>query len=291
MTENVQTPQAPQSQATPQAPPAAVAPAADVPAQPQAQTSPPAAPAAQQPPAESRTVPLEVIEKMRSELQAAKAKAEQAERQAQLYNEQISLYRANAPQQPQHQPQAPQQAAAELVDLLDGVKDDTLLEAAHVRQALKKYDAQQQQYVRTQIQNALGGLMPKLTEIELTNRVPNYQQLIKDHLPTLISENPMVMDTIKSSSNPLVTAVQFAKTRADMLAKQQAAAPAAQTTAPTSVMDEISRIIENQGKPGNPGTGVGTPAAAVSLAQRIGSMSSEEFAEMKEKVKRGEAFR
>lgn len=267
-------PAAPAAPAVPVAPAAPVAPAVS------------AEPAAPAPAPETRTVPLPVIEKMRSELQSTKAEREQMSQQLQLMREQMALYRANAPQAPAPQQHAPAPAAAAIADLLEGVPDSNLLEAGHVRKALK---LQQQQFVGM-IQDAVKSLQPQLAEIKLTQQVPQYQQLLKEQLPAIMQENPMFVEIIKSlpPEKQLPAAVQFAKMRADRMAAPPAVPQPAQA-ATGNIVDEINRIIENQAKPGNPGTGQATPAAAISLAARYASMPREEFLAEVERVKRGGA--
>jgi len=272
---NSPTPAAPAAPAAPAVPVAPAAPAAP------AASAEPAAPA---PAPETRTVPLPVIEKMRSELQSTKAEREQMSQQLQLMRDQMALYRANAPQAPAPQPQAPAPTAAAIADLLEGVPDSNLLEAGHVRKALKL----QQQQMMGMIQDAVKSLQPQLAEIKLTQHVPHYQQLLKEQLPAIMQENPMFAEIIRSlpQEKQLPAAVQFAKMRAERMAAP--AAPAA-PAATGNIMDEINRIIENQAKPGNPGTGQSVPGAAVSLAARYASMSAEDFRAEVERVKRGGA--
>jgi len=278
--------------------PSAPAPAPAAPAPAPATPAPaPAAPAAADPistpapaPIETRAVPLPVMEKLRSELQAAKQSAAEAQRQAQLYNEQIALYRANMPA-PQQQAPAPmpQAQAAAVADLLDGMKDDQLLEAGQVRKALAALSQQQEQKIQSLVQQALGQLQPKLTALELAQENPQFKQIMKEQLPALIQEQPWVAELIKSlpREKQLATAAQFAMLRARSQAAAQPAAPMPAAAPPANLMDELNRIIENQAKPGNPGAAGGIPATSLSMADRIAKMTSAEFADYKAQVLSG----
>lgn len=286
-----------------QAPASTPAPAAQPAVQPAAPASPaqpdpavqPAAPTQPAPPAEVRSVPLTALEKMREEMQTIKASNQQLEQTRQMLTEQLALYRANAPQpvQPQAQPQffQPQPQAqpqnTPLSTLLEGVADDGLVEAGQVRNALKQYDGYVQQQVARAVNEVKTALMPEVTQLRLAQEVPDYKQLIETHLPPMINNDPGLVQTIKQSPNPLMTAVKFAKMRADMLASAQA--PSQPTTPVMSVMDEINAIIANQAKPGNPGLSQGA-INPISAASAMASMSEKDFKAMVEEVKRGKKF-
>jgi len=235
-------------------------------------------------------VPVPVMEKLRSELQASKSQLSEYQQQMQLANERLALYRANMPA-PQQPTLAPPQVQAAVADLLNGAPDDRLIEAGEVRKALSALSQQQEQKVQALVQQALGQLQPKLMALELAQENPQFKQIMKEQLPALIQEQPWVAELIKSlpREKQLATAAQFAMLRA----RQQAAAlpaapPQVPAAAPANLMDELNRIIENQAKPGNPGAAGGTPATALSWAAKIPQMSSAEFADFKARVNRGE---
>jgi len=242
-------------------------------------------------------VPLPVMEKLRSEMQMTKQQLSEYQQKMQLANEQLALYRANmpAPQQPAPAPM-PQAQAAAVADLLDGMKDDQLLEAGQVRKALAALSQQQEQKIQSLVQQAMGQLQPKLTALELAQENPQFKQIMKEQLPALIQEQPWVADLIKSlpREKQLATAAQFAMLRARSQATQQPASapvapPQVPAATPANLMDELNRIIENQAKPGNPGAAGGIPATSLSVADRIAKMTSAEFAEYKARVMSGKA--
>ena len=267
--------------------PVAPAPATPAPAAPAAPTEAPA-PA----PVETRMVPVPVMEKLRSELQASKSQLSEYQQQMQLANERLALYRANmpAPQAPAPAPM-PQAQAAAVADLLDGMKDDQLLEAGQVRKALSALSQQQEQKFQSLAQQLMGQLQPKLTALELAQENPQFKQIMKEQLPALIQEQPWVADILRSlpREKQLATAAQFAMLRARQQAAAPPAAPPQAPAAPVNLMDELNRIIENQAKPGNPGAAGGIPAMSLSSADRIARMSSAEFADYKAQVLSGKA--
>ena len=284
--------------------PVSVTPTAPVaPAQEPAPIAEPAADPVAPQASEVRQVPLSALEKVRDEVQAAKSASQQLEQQNRFLTEQLALYRANAPQSMQQgagftpqqsatpsyvMPQSAPQATP-LAAFLEGVADDGLVEAGQVRAALEKYNGYVQQQVAQAIEGVKTTLVPELTQLRLAQEIPNYKQLIEEHLPPMISADPGLAQTIKQSPNPLMTAVKFAKMRADLMLSAQAPANP-NPASPVNVLDEINRIIANQAKPGNPGLSGGAINPSVSAASAIATMPEKDFKAMVEEVKRGKKF-
>ena len=174
-----------------------------------------------------QTVPVDVVQQLRDELNDLKQENE-------LYKQQ--LYQAN----PQTQQTMPQQ---------DVDDDDDII----TKGELKKLIAQQ-----TQQQQAL------MAEMQAKSRHSDYEEVIKNNLPNVLKDNPMLLQ------DPYETAYAIAKALSEKT---------------ESGRQKAEKIIQNATQPKSAET-MGS-AAAVSDTDRILTMSDEEFADYVNKIKSG----
>ena len=107
---------------------------------------------------------------------------------------------------------------------------------------------------------------------------PDFIEAINTHLPAMILENPGLLKSLLKSPNPLAAAF-------DMVAKSdpyRAARAKAGSKSPDDLASAVTRILKNAEKAGATGTGGRAP---FSPADRIRSMTSEEFRAFTEQVK------
>ncbi|MBI5844754.1 MAG: hypothetical protein HZB23_08830 [Deltaproteobacteria bacterium] len=107
---------------------------------------------------------------------------------------------------------------------------------------------------------------------------PDFIEAINTHLPAMIREKPGLLKSLLKSPNPLAAAF-------DMVAKSEpyrASRAKAGAKGPDDLASAVSRILKNAEKAGAAGTGGRAP---FSPADRIRSMTSEEFRAFTEQVK------
>lgn len=237
------------------------------------ETTPEATPDA----SETRQVPLHVLQTVESKLRESDAERErlraEAEEAARL-RQQLELYKANpnfSYQQPQGQPPA-QQPAPQEEPSFDDIDDDDMISGAQLKQVVRSFAAQPRSNAEIEeVRN-------ELRNIRLAQMEPDYENVIKTHLPPLIQKFPHIAEDIRRSPDPLGTALRFAK-----VAQGTAPPPQEQPPPEPSFADQLSQIISNNDKPRSPST-VGSPTGVVSSANRFATMTREEFLKHKADV-------
>lgn len=260
-------------------------PAGQQPPSPTAQATQPAAPAAGsegttpsgQPapaaPAQNVTVPVTVVQALRDELNQAKAQAMQYQQQAEVMRANAAAWQQN---QQYVQPQAPPQQPA---DPFTGLRDDDVLTVADVKKIVERLPSAAHAPV---VDNDLRLSVMKL---EMAQADPQYETTIRTYLPEVLASDPTLRTVIAASPNPLKTALTLARANPKYImarSSQQQSAPGAQL----SPLDQLSVILNNLEKPGNPGQ-FGGASVGAGNAGRYAAMSDAEFDAHVKSVKGG----
>lgn len=246
------------------------------PPSPTAQATQPAAPAAGsegttpvgQPapaaPAQNVTVPVTVVQALRDELNQAKAQAMQYQQQAEVMRANAAAWQQNQ-QYVQQQPQQPQQPA----DPFTGLRDDDVLTVADVKKIVERLPSASPAPV---VDNDLRRTVMKL---EMAQADPQYETTIRTYLPEVLASDPTLRTVIAASPNPLKTALTLARANPKYIMARSAQQQPAQG-AQLSPLDQLSVILNNLEKPGNPGQ-FGGAAVGAGNAGRYAAMSDAEF--------------
>ena len=230
---------------------------------------------------ETRQVPLSALMGVREELKSYKEKAQTLEQEM----NQLRMAQRFAQPQPG---QTPQDAAtqhrqeADLLESLSDLSDDDLVDKKAIARVVKGL---QERLSRPQTNDEVRALKVELAKVQLSAKDPEYENTIKTYLPEMALQNPAIEQTLRALPNEqkLMAAYSFAI----MNPKYQQAKQGGQEQNPQpNLLEQLDRILENQGKPKNPAMSGGS-SAIIEGADRIANMSSEEFRAFKERVKSG----
>lgn len=235
------------------------------------------APGVQPQEAETRQVPLSALMGVRDELKTYKEKSQSLESQIQQLRMQQQFY-----QQPA-QPQVPEkQQNEDLLNALEDLSDDDLIDKKTVARVVKGL---QDRISQPQDNREIEGLKFELAKVQLASKDKNYEATIKEYLPEIATQNPAIEQTLRAMptrSQQLMAAYSFAIMNPRY---RQATGQETQNPQP-SLLEQLDRILENQGKPKNPALATGG-GSMIDGADRIATMSDAEFRAFKERVKAG----
>jgi hypothetical protein len=185
---------------------------------------------------EDQMVPL-------SALQSERALRQQKEQEANFYKENLDLFRANMQQQFQQNQKQPEK------DGFGELSENDVLTVGEAKKALTNLDRQ----YRLSIE-----------ELRMTQRYPDYQEVITKFLPEVLKTNPKLRTTIEETSD-FELAYYLAKNsdqyRAENKKKQ--------------IHADAERIVQNSQKAGSLSS-VGS-ASVISHAKRYKDMSDTDF--------------
>jgi len=194
------------------------------------------------------TVPLEALQSVRTEMQAAKD-------QNVSLQQQIALYQARLEGQTAKQPEPG-------VAVADVGADDDIVTVGQLRQILQQ----------NQGTGELQAIKQKLDLLGQSVQNPEMIQDVKTKLPGIIQNNPALAQMIQTAPNPLQAAYELTKL---------SATPAQPKT---DIMSSLNKIIQNAQKPKSTAT-AGTGGNQLELD--IANMSDEDFRAHVAKVKAG----
>lgn len=116
-------------------------------------------------------------------------------------------------------------------------------------------------------------LNQRLEYLEAKLSHPDYDDVINTHYMELAKENPRLNESVVKSPNASLIAYQLGKSR--MEAKQK-------------VKKDVDRVVENSKKPASINTAVGGGTSAMTQADKIASMSRDDFEKHVAKVMRNQ---
>lgn len=188
-----------------------------------------------------RTVPLDALESER-------AKRQRLEEENRLMRENLDLLKAS---QERHAPKEKEQE-------LDGLEDDDILTVKEFKKLSSKMTNQ---------------FKTTLSELQMAQKNPDYQEVITKYLPEVIKSNPSLRDTLQKTQDYEL---------AYYLAKNSDGYRNAHMS--TKINSDAERILKNtQSSGGISSVGASTP---VSQAKRYKDMSDEEFKMLMERNRR-----
>lgn len=188
-----------------------------------------------------RTVPLDALESER-------AKRQRLEEENRLMRENLDLLKAS---QERHAPKEKEQE-------LDGLEDDDILTVKEFKKLSSKMSNQ---------------FKSTLSELQMAQKNPDYQDVITKYLPEVIKSNPSLRDTLQKTQDYEL---------AYYLAKNSDGYRNAQMN--TKINSDAERILKNtQSSGGISSVGASTP---VSQAKRYKDMSDDEFKMLMERNRR-----
>lgn len=228
-------------------------------------------------PEETRQVPLSALMGVRDELKTYKEKATSLE--GQLNN--LKMQQRFSQPQPGRGPTQQQQAESDLLESLSDINDDEFVDKKAIAKVVRGL---QQRMTQPQGNEEVANLRFELAKVQLSSKDPDYEKTIKTYLPEVAMQNPAIEQTLKAmptKEQQLMAAHAFAMTNP----KYQQAKTGTDNTKET-LLDQLDKILNNQSKPKNP-AGAGGGGSVVDGADRVASMSSEEFDAFKERVKAG----
>lgn len=174
--------------------------------------------------AEPQQVPLEVIEKIRSELQEIKSENESLRGNLKMYSDHFELLKNE-----QFQKQANQQAPQEQEIFSE---DDS--EYLTVGQA-KKFA----KHIANQSNQMFAQQQASVAEINFMSANSDYKDVITNYLPDAIKEDPELADEIRGAKNPYKYAYKMAKRSNKYL----------QETAKNNLSPEAKKTYDNLTRP------------------------------------------
>jgi len=210
-----------------------------------------------------KTVPLEVLQSVREEKKAEAQKRQELEDRLR----QIEAQQAQA---------APQQGQRQSQDPLEELDDDEFLTAGQVKK-LRQQDQQQSQAV--------------LAEMQLRQTTEDYDDVVQNHLPELIKQDPALQQDLANAPNPFRMAYRLGKEYKERVKGGQTGS----TDQPDSQeQSELSKALEDQGnKPGSAsqaGSSTQAPASGADRYSHMGRKSPEDLdAEIKEAKRQARA--
>lgn len=205
-----------------------------------------------------QTVPVTALQRERQARQAEQQRREEMERRLQALE--------------QNSPSSGQQSD----DPLDGLEDDEPLTAAQVRK-IREQDQAKTQSV--------------LAEIEMRQKFPDYDDVIKNYLPQKIQENPSLQNAFDPNDpRDMVKAYELAKEVKQRGGDQSGGATTQQGNSEQSELE--ATLEQNQNKPGSASQAASSTQSPPSGTERISEMarkSPQELDEEIRKAKRGGA--
>ena len=191
---------------------------------------------------ESRTVPLEALESER-------AKRQRLEEENQLIKENYELLKAN------RERNTPNKEELYLGDDMENLNDDDILTVADFKKISSK--------MKNQFNSTL-------SELQMAQKNPDYQEVITKYLPEVIKSNPRLRETLQKTNDYEL---------AYYLAKNSEGYRNAHMT--SKINADADRILKNSAQSGGLSSiGASTP---VSQAKRYKDMSDEEFMRLMQK--------
>lgn len=194
---------------------------------------------------EPKMVPLEALEKIRSELKDLKDENVNLRRNVQTYSDHFEMLKN------QYTQSKPQQ------DEFSGMQDDEFLtvgQAKKLAEQMQKYN--QQMVAQTQQSTA---------ELQMMAAAPDYKEVIEKYLPLAIEEDPDLKSEIQNSANPYKYAYKMAK-RSSAYMKD---------SAKKNLSPQSQKVLDNYTKPQSL-SAVGTNAPVTGVG-KYKSMSNEDF--------------
>jgi len=173
-----------------------------------------------------------------SALQSERAQRQQVQDELKMMREHLALIQANQSSQSQ-QPK----------DDIDNLSDDDVLTVGEAKKFLNKMNRQYQ---------------GSLEELRMTQKHPDYQEVVTKYLPDVIKQNPRLAQTLQMSQD-YELAYQLAKTSEKYQSDHRKAKKSA----------DAERILQNSQQPGALSS-VGQ-ASPINTAKRYKDMSDEDF--------------
>jgi hypothetical protein len=207
-----------------------------------------------------------VVQALRDELQQAKTRAEQVEQQFNVFRANAATWQANmGGGQPASQPAAPAPAA----NPFDGMRDDDVLTVSDVKKIIERLPSASAPVVDNDLKMTV-------MKLELAQIDPQYETTIRTYLPEVLASDPSFRTVIAMSPNPLKTALTLSRTNPKYIAAKAGNGGTPPSGQPMTPLDQLSLILANLEKPGNPGQFGGAPVGAGN-AGRFAQMTDEEF--------------
>ena len=180
---------------------------------------------------ESRQVPLDA-------LQAERAERQKLQDEMRMMKDHLSIMQS-AQQRPQEQSK----------DELDGLSDDDVLTVGEAKKFISKMNNQYQMSIQ---------------ELKMTQKNPDYQQIVTKYLPEVLKQNPSLRDTL-SKSQDYELAYHLAKNSDSYKADNKRSKKNA----------DAERIVQNANRAGSLSS-VGQ-TSPISEAKQYKNMSDEDF--------------
>ena len=184
-------------------------------------------------PAEEQSVPL-------SALQAERKERQKLSQDFEMLKEHMALIQANQPPQRQQEP----------ADEMERLSDDDVLTVGEAKKFISKLD---QQYKMS------------IQELAVTQKYPDYQEVVTKHLPEVIKQNPSLRQTLANDPNRYELAYFLSKKSDSYQGQSQQTAKHA----------DAERIVQNSQRAGTL-SAVGQASGGVPDG-RYKSMSDSEF--------------
>lgn len=191
---------------------------------------------------DKETVPVSVVQAIREELKDLKGQNAQLQQQVNLY--QASLY-----SQSQGRDNQPKEEV-----FFEGLEDDEPVTAGEIRKVLKQFEGKSQVAV---------------SQAQFIARAPDFEKIIRTHLPKLIEQDPDLALMIRQSGNPVMAAYKIAKLAAK--------AEEAQVKKNSDGEKETERILDNLKKPGSPAQAGGGGRAGAQPGTKYDRMSDSDL--------------
>jgi hypothetical protein len=191
--------------------------------------------------------------------QAMREELNQLKTQNQLLQQQVQLYQANMGQGMAQGQQGQHGQAQQAHDPFADLDEDDVVDVP----TMKRIFSQFQQATSRQ-----------LREIQLRAQFPDIEETIRDHLPNALNKNPGLQQALRQSGDPLL-AYQIAKYE-KQLREGANGQGQGNGSAQDQGQDVTQRILNNLGKPQNPGT-TGGGGSGVDAAHAYLNMSDDDL--------------
>jgi hypothetical protein len=172
--------------------------------------------------------------------------------------------------QPQPQPKP---------NIFDGYQDTDLLDVGTMKKMVEVLQPQQ-----PDLSEALKPVNDTLALMQVQIQDPNYEQTIRTYLPDIITTQPIIVEMIKRSPNPVLAALSVAKMTPRYVQDQQNMANQTTQQQPEeNPLDMLKKIIDNSTIPASPASMGGS--GAVQGFDRFKDMSDADLVAEIERVK------
>jgi len=173
-------------------------------------------------------------------LQAERRERQQLQENLKILQDHLALIQANN--------QKPKQ------DDMSSLSDNEVLTVGEAKKFIQGFQREQQMAVE---------------ELKISQQHPDYNEVVRKYLPTVLKDDPELKDMIMNAPNPYKAAYHLAK-RSDAYLQDQRGA---------NRSPEAQKVAQNMQRPGNL-SAIGSTSTASNMGNNYKTMSDEDFVKM-----------